>query len=147
MAGPSVFTVSHGVLSVGMWCLVPRPRIKHEHPALGAWSLDNWTDHQRSPSGILILLAVFFLIIYLFIFDCAESSLLCVGFLQLQRARATLYLWFMDSLRWLLLCVAPEHIGFSTCGAQVQLLSSLWDLPGPGVELVSPAFQGGFLTT
>ena len=89
----------------------------------------------------------FFLIIYLFIFDCAESSLLCVGFLQLQRVRATLCLWFMDSLWWLLPCVAPEHMGFSTCGAQVQLLSSLWDLPGPGVELVSPAFQGAFLTT
>ena len=24
---------------------------------------------------------------------------------------------------------------------------SMWDLPGPGIELVSPALQGGFLTT
>ena len=28
-----------------------------------------------------------------------------------------------------------------------QLLRSMWDLPGPGLELGSPALAGGFLTT
>ena len=34
----------------------------------------------------------------------------------------------------------------SSCGAQALLLSSTWDLPGPGIEPVSPALAGGFLT-
>ena len=28
-----------------------------------------------------------------------------------------------------------------------QLLHSMWDLPGPGIEPVLPALAGGFLTT
>ena len=35
----------------------------------------------------------------------------------------------------------------SSCGAQAQLLHGMWDLPGPGLEPVSPALAGGFLTT
>ena len=72
------------------------------------------------------------------------SSLRCAGFL----------------LRWLLLwstgsrCTgfsscgtwALEH-GLSSCGARAQLLRGMWDLPGPGLEPVSPALAGGFLTT
>ena len=35
----------------------------------------------------------------------------------------------------------------SSCGAQAQLLRGMWDLPGPGLEPVSPALAGRFLTT
>ena len=35
----------------------------------------------------------------------------------------------------------------SSCGARAQLLHGMWDLPGPGLEPVSPALAGGFLTT
>ena len=35
----------------------------------------------------------------------------------------------------------------SSCGAWAWLLHSMWDLPGPGLEPVSPALAGGFLTT
>ena len=65
------------------------------------------------------------------------------------------------SLRWLLLLrsTSSRHTGFSSCGlralerrlsscgAQALLLHSMWDLPGPGLEPVSPALAGGFLTT
>ena len=37
--------------------------------------------------------------------------------------------------------------GLSSCGAQAWLLHSMWDLPGPEMEPVSPAFAGRFLTT
>ena len=52
-----------------------------------------------------------------------------------------------------------RHAGFSSCGswalecrltscgALAQLLRSMWDLPEPGLEPVSPALAGGFLTT
>ena len=35
----------------------------------------------------------------------------------------------------------------SSCGAWAELLHGMWDLPGPGIEPVSPALAGGFLTT
>ena len=35
----------------------------------------------------------------------------------------------------------------SNCGLRAQLLCGMWDLPRPGLELVSPALAGGFLTT
>ena len=61
------------------------------------------------------------------------SSLRCAGF----------------SLRWLLQLqsTGSRRRGFSSCGARAQLLRSMWDLPGPGLEPMSPASAGGFLTT
>ena len=35
----------------------------------------------------------------------------------------------------------------SSCGTWVYLLCGTWDLPGPGLEIVSPALAGEFLTT
>ena len=37
--------------------------------------------------------------------------------------------------------------GLSSCGAWAYLLRGTWDLPGPGLEPVSAALAGGFLTT
>ena len=73
------------------------------------------------------------------------SSLRCAGF----------------SLRWLLLLLSTgsRRAGFSSCGSRVlecrssscgaraQLLHGLWDLPGPGLEPMSPPLAGRFLTT
>ena len=42
---------------------------------------------------------------------------------------------------------ALEGMGFRSCGAQAQLPHSMWNLPGPGIEPVSPALAGRFLTT
>ena len=35
----------------------------------------------------------------------------------------------------------------SSCGSRAQLLCGMWDLPGPGLEPVSPALAGRFPTT
>ena len=35
----------------------------------------------------------------------------------------------------------------SSCGSRAQLLHSMWDLPRPGLEPVSPAFTVRFSTT
>ena len=40
----------------------------------------------------------------------------------------------------------PEH-RLSSCGARAQLLRGMWDLPGPGIEPMSPALAGGLPTT
>ena len=39
------------------------------------------------------------------------------------------------------------ELRLSSCGAQALFLHGMWDLPGPGLEPVSPALAGGFLTT
>ena len=41
---------------------------------------------------------------------------------------------------------APEH-RLNSCGARASLLPGMWDLPGPGIEPMSPAEAGRFLTT
>ena len=98
---------------------------------------------------------------------CAGFSLQCTGF-SLQCAGF--------SLRWLLLLrsTGSRHTGFSSCGtrasvvvargisscgsralgrrlsscgARAKLLRGMWDLPGSGLEPVSPALEGRFLTT
>ena len=35
----------------------------------------------------------------------------------------------------------------SNCGPRAQPLGGMWDLPGPGIEPVSPALAGRFSTT
>ena len=37
--------------------------------------------------------------------------------------------------------------GFSSCSTRAYLPHSMWDLLGPGIEPVSSALAGGFLTT
>ena len=39
------------------------------------------------------------------------------------------------------------ELRLSSCGAQALLLHGMWDLPGPGIEPMSPALAGRFLTT
>ena len=40
---------------------------------------------------------------------------------------------------------ASRHAGFSSCGAWVAHV--MWNHPGPGIEPMSPALAGGFLST
>ena len=37
-------------------------------------------------------------------------------------------------------------MGFSSCGSWAEFFRGMWNLPGPGVESVSPALEGGFLS-
>ena len=41
---------------------------------------------------------------------------------------------------------ALEH-RLNCCGAEAWVLCGLWDLLGPGMEPMSPALAGGFITT
>ena len=118
----------------------------------------------------IFLISLFILFIYLLlIFGCVESSLLHTGFLQLWRAGATLRCCAQASHCGGSSCCRAQALGvrasvvvahglrscgsqalerrLSTCGAQAQLLYSMWYLPRPGLKPVSPALAGGFLTT
>ena len=37
--------------------------------------------------------------------------------------------------------------GFSSCGSGAQVIHGMWDLPGPGIELMSSALAGGIPIT
>ena len=41
---------------------------------------------------------------------------------------------------------ALEH-RLSSCGSRAWLLQGMWELPDPGIKLMSPALAGGFFTT
>ena len=72
------------------------------------------------------------------------SSLQCVGFsllwLLLLRSMGSKRAGFRSCGSWALEC------RLSSCGARAYLLHGMWDLPGPGLESVSPALAGRFLT-
>ena len=86
---------------------------------------------------------------------CGEWGLLFVAVCGLLIAVASLVehglqgrglqqLWrmgFSSCGSWALEC------RLSSCGTWAQLLRGMWDLPRPGLEPVSPALAGGFLTT
>ena len=105
----------------------------------------------------------------LFVLAAFGSLLLRVGFLQLRQTGATLRCGARASHCGGFSCCGAQALGarasvvvahglsscgsralerrLSSCGARAQLLRGLWDLPGPGLEPVSPALAGGFLTT
>ena len=95
--------------------------------------------------------------LFFFFFGCVGSLVLLAVFLQLQRAGATLRCGAVASHCGGFSCCGARAVGaqasvvvasgLSSCGARVQLLHSMWDLPGPWIEPVTPALAGGFLTT
>ena len=98
---------------------------------------------------IYLFYFIYFYFIY-FIFGCVGSSLLRTGLSLVAASRGYSSLRCMGfSLRWLLLLWSTgfRHVGFSSCGARAPLLHGMWDLPGPGLEPMSPALAGGFPTT
>ena len=74
------------------------------------------------------------------------SSLQCAGFslqwLLLLRSMGSRRVGFSSCGTWALL-----ERRLSSCGARAYLLRGMWDLPGPGLEPVSPALAGRFSTT
>ena len=116
-------------------------------------------QHSRRVATALISNLFYYLFIYFWlrwVFVAARglslvvvsggySSFRCAGFssrwLLLLRSTGSRCAGFSSCGSW-----ALEH-RLSSCGAWVQLLHGMWDLPGPGLEPGSPALAGGFLTT
>ena len=101
-----------------------------------------------------------YLCIYLFIFGCIGSSLLRAGATLRCGVQASYCSGFSCGARALgsrasvVVACGLNSCGsqasecrLSSCGSQAQLLRGMWDLPGPGLEPMSPALAGGFLTT
>ena len=104
-----------------------------------------------------------FLNFYLFIRLCWVLVALCGLSLVASSTRYSSLWCFGFSLRWLQ-STGSTPMGFSSCGilssgsvlaahglrscdTRAQLLLGMWDLPGPRIELASPALAGRFLST
>ena len=93
-----------------------------------------------------------FLFIYSFINSLAMLGLHCCawtffsfeewGLLSSCHAQTSHYVGFSCCGAQALGC-----LGFSSCSSWAYLLFRMWDLPGPGIEPVSLALQGRFLTS
>ena len=75
------------------------------------------------------------------VFHCSDLSLLRAEH-KLQSVQASVV-----EARGISSCDAriPEH-RLNSCDTWAQLLCSIWDLPGPGIEPMSPALAGRFFT-
>ena len=101
--------------------------------------------------------AFLFLYKFIYLFLAALGHRCCAGFLQLQRVGATLRYGAQASHCGGFSCCGARALGawasvvaargLSSCDARAQLLCGMWDLPRPGLEPVSPALAGRFLTT
>ena len=110
----------------------------------------------------------FNLILFIFIFGCVGSLLLCTGFSLVAASRGYSSLQCVGFSLGGFSCCKARALGvrasvvvalglsscgswalehrLSSCGAGASLLRGMWDLPGPGLEPMSPALAGGFLT-
>ena len=111
----------------------------------------------------IIYFLSFLKFIYLFIFGgCVWVFIAAHGLSLVAASGGYSSLRCTDfSLRWLLLLwsTGSRCAGFSSCGTWALehrlssrgtwalLLHGMWDLPGPGLEPVSPALAGSFVTT
>ena len=92
-----------------------------------------------------------------FIYICAGSSLLCglfsscgewgLLFVSVQKLLIGLDSPAAEHGLQGRQASAAEVRGLNSCGTQAQSLHIMWDLPRPGIKLVSPALAGRFFTT
>ena len=76
--------------------------------------------------------------------SCSERGLLFVAVCGLLITVASLCRRARALGMWASVAVA---LGLSSCGSRAQLLRGTWDHPGPGLEPMSSALAGRFLTT
>ena len=93
---------------------------------------------------LVVLCFLYFKQLFIYLFFAALGLSLvvaCWGYSSLQCCDF--------SLQWLflLLSTGSRCLDFSGCGAPAQLLWGMWNLPGPGIELVFPALAGRFPST
>ena len=104
------------------------------------------------PSLFFFLRNSFIFIIYLFIylFLAVLGLRFCARAFSSCGERGPLFIAVCGPLT-VAASLAAEHRlqthRLSSCGSRAQLLRGMWDLPGPGLEPMSPALAGRFSTT
>ena len=97
--------------------------------------------HQKCLRNIFFLINLFMVVL------CLRF---CVRAFSSCGKRGPLFIAVRGPLTIVASLVAEHRLQtrrLSNCGSRAQLLRGMWDLPRPGLEPVSPALAGGFLTT
>ena len=106
---------------------------------------------QDLPSVLSMLgLFLIIIIIIIFIFMAVLGLRFCATAFSSCGKRGPLFIAVRGPLTVATSLVAEHRLQtrrLSNCGSRAQLLRSMWDLPRPGLEPVSPALAGGFSTT
>ena len=92
----------------------------------------------------------FFNFIYLFYFLLVLGFRFCVRAFSSCGERGPLFIAACGPLTVAASLLAEHRLQtrrLSNCGSRAQLLRGMWDLPGPGLEPVSPALAGRLSTT
>jgi len=111
------------------------------------WCLPQVSFFLFSSDFILFLFKILFIF---FIFGCAAFFVAARMLSLVAASRTGPQLWRARfSSRWHLLLrrMGSGCMGFSSCGVWAYLFLGMWNLPGAGIEPVSSALPGGFLTT
>ena len=106
---------------------------------------------------IVTVLSNIFLFKIIYLFLTILDLCFCIGLSLVVTSEDYSPLWCTGFLLWWLLLLqsmGSRHTGFhsyilwlSSCSSQTKLLCSMCDLPGPGIDLVSPAVAGGSLNS
>ena len=97
--------------------------------------------HLVELAVLFIYLFIYFWLRWVFVAACGLSLVeVSRGYSSLQ-STGSRHTGFSSCVTWAL------ERRLSSCGARALLLHGMWDLPRPGLEPVSPALAGGFLTT
>ena len=92
----------------------------------------------------------FFLNLFIYLFMAVLGLRFCARAFSSCGKRGPLFIAVHGLLTIAASLVAEHKLQMrrlSSCGSRAQLLHGMWDLPRPGLEPVSPALAGRFLTT
>ena len=98
-----------------------------------------------------LFLKIFFLInLFIYLFLAVLGVRFCARAFSSCGKRGPLFIAVHGPLTIAASLVAEHRLQtrrLSSCGSRAQLLRSMWDLPRPGLERVSPALAGRLSTT
>ena len=111
-----------------------------------------WLEHLIHLLFFFLINFTLYLFIYLFIylFLAVLGLHFCVGAFSSCGERGPLFIAVRGPLTVVASLVAEHRLQtrrLSNCGSRAQSLRGMWDLPRPGLELVSPALAGRLSTT
>ena len=102
--------------------------------------------HLPCPCPLVFFFFFFFkLFIYLFLFIAVWGLRFCARAFSSRGKRGPLFIAVRGPLTIAASLVVEHRLQMrrlSNCGSRAQPLRGMWDLPGPGIELVSPALAG-----
>ena len=105
--------------------------------------------YQIYRENVLLISFKFFFLIYFYLFIAVLGLRFCARAFSSCGKRGPLFIAVRGPLTIAASLVVEHRLQMhrlSNCGSRAQLLRGMWDIPGPGLEPVSPALAGGFLT-